>query len=65
MVGNILVSKNGRVLEEDEFIENPESIIAAGYISSSSYRYKLRSCDEGFNTYAACCNCNAKWTIRG
>ena len=28
--------------EEDEFIENPESIIAAGYISSSSYRYKLK-----------------------
>ena len=28
--------------EEDEFIENPESIIAAGYIGSSSYRYKLK-----------------------
>ena len=28
--------------EEDEFIENPESIIAAGYIRSSSYRYKLK-----------------------
>ena len=33
--------------EEDEFIENPESIIAAGYIGSnddslSPYRYKLK-----------------------
>ena len=28
--------------EEDEFIENPANIIAAGYISSSSYRYKLK-----------------------
>ena len=28
--------------EEDEIIENTTNIIAAGYISSSSYRYKLK-----------------------
>ena len=28
--------------EEDEIIENTSNIIAAGYISSSSYRYKLK-----------------------
>ena len=28
--------------EEDEIIENTANIIAAGYISSSSYRYKLK-----------------------
>ena len=28
--------------EEDEIVENTSNIIAAGYISSSSYRYKLK-----------------------
>ena len=43
---DVRLVKAGTILtlegEEDEIIENPESIIAAGYISSSSYRYKLK-----------------------
>ena len=44
--GDVRIVKAGTILtlegEEDEIIENTTNIIAAGYISSSSYRYKLK-----------------------
>ena len=43
---DVRLVKAGTILtlegEEDEIIENTTNIIAAGYISSSSYRYKLK-----------------------
>ena len=58
--------------EQEEFIENPfevvEGAMECGKCKSKRvfyYQKQSRSCDEGFNTYASCCNCNSKWTIRG
>ena len=58
--------------EQDEFIENPFEVVEGAMECDKCkskrvfyYQKQSRSCDEGFNTYAACCNCNAKWTIRG
>ena len=58
--------------EQEEFIENPFEVVEGAMECQKCkskrvfyYQKQSRSCDEGFNTYASCCNCNAKWTIRG
>jgi len=58
--------------EQDDFIENPFEVIEGCMECQKCkskrvfyYQKQSRSCDEGFNTYASCCNCDSKWTIKG